>query len=106
MSQIWALIVLPSASMDRVANSTPMVDFLHTHAHNALSEQAAPNKSVADAHVSRLNSFRVKRDSRFDLPTPLSPIKTTLEWRARTRTRLADERRVQRQASTSTPAQQ
>jgi len=41
--------------MHRVANSTPMVDFD--------SEQ---------------NSFRVKRDSKLDFPTPESPIKTTL----------------------------
>ena len=37
-----------------VANSTPMVDF-----------------------DSRLNSLRVKRDRRLDLPTPESPIRTT-----------------------------
>ena len=37
-----------------VANSTPMVDF-----------------------DSRLNSLRVKRDRRLDLPTPESPISTT-----------------------------
>ncbi|GER26298.1 receptor-type tyrosine-protein phosphatase C [Striga asiatica] len=41
--------------MDRVANSTPMVD-LHCW----------------------LNSFFVNRDSRFDFPTPESPISTTL----------------------------
>lgn len=40
--------------MLRVANSTPMVDF-----------------------DSRQNSLRVNRDSRLDLPTPLSPIRTT-----------------------------
>ncbi len=40
--------------MLRVANSTPIVDF-----------------------DSRLNSLRVKRDNRFDLPTPESPISTT-----------------------------
>lgn len=28
---------------------------------------------------SRLNSLRVKRDSKLDLPTPLSPIRTTIE---------------------------
>jgi len=39
----------------RVANSTPIVDF-----------------------DSKQNSFRVKRDSKFDLPTPESPIRTTL----------------------------
>lgn len=38
MSQICALIVLPSASMERVANSTPMVDLLH-----------ARKRSVSDA---------------------------------------------------------
>ena len=37
-----------------VANSTPMVDF-----------------------DSRLNSLRVKRERRLDLPTPESPINTT-----------------------------
>jgi hypothetical protein len=42
--------------MERVANSTPIVDF-----------------------ESRLNSFLVKRDSRFDLPVPLSPMRTTLK---------------------------
>lgn len=40
MSQICALTVLESTLMERVANSTPMVDF-----------------------DSRLNSFRVKRES-------------------------------------------
>ena len=54
MSQIWALIVLASTWMERVANSTPMVDLL-----------------------SRLNSLRVKRESRLDFPTPESPIRTT-----------------------------
>jgi hypothetical protein len=42
--------------MLRVANSTPIVDF-----------------------DSRQNSFLVKRLSRFDLPTPESPISTTLK---------------------------
>ena len=41
--------------MDLVANSTPMVDF-----------------------DSKLNSFLVNRESRFDLPTPESPIRTTV----------------------------
>lgn len=41
--------------MERVANSTPMVDF-----------------------ESRLNSLRVKRLSRLDFPTPESPIRTTV----------------------------
>lgn len=54
MSQIWALIVLASTWMERVANSTPMVDL-----------------------ESRLNSLRVNRESRLDLPTPLSPMRTT-----------------------------
>jgi ABC-type spermidine/putrescine transport system permease subunit II len=40
----------------RVANSTPMVDLL-----------------------SRLNSLRVKRERRLDLPTPESPMRTTLK---------------------------
>uniref|UniRef100_A0A0A9F0A2 Uncharacterized protein n=1 Tax=Arundo donax TaxID=35708 RepID=A0A0A9F0A2_ARUDO len=42
--------------MLRVANSTPMVDL-----------------------DSRLNSLRVKRDSRLVLPTPESPMSTTLK---------------------------
>lgn len=54
VSQIWALTVLPSTLMLRVANSTPIVLLL-----------------------SRLNSFRVKRDSRLLFPTPESPISTT-----------------------------
>jgi hypothetical protein len=41
--------------MLRVANSTPMVDLLSSE-----------------------NSLRVNRLSRLDLPTPLSPISTTL----------------------------
>ena len=41
--------------MLRVANSTPIVDL-----------------------DSRLNSFRVKRDSKFDFPTPESPMRTTV----------------------------
>lgn len=56
VSHIWALIVFESTCMDLVANSTPMVDLL-----------------------SRLNSLRVKRESRLDLPTPESPIRTTLK---------------------------
>lgn len=40
--------------MLRVANSTPMVDL-----------------------ESRLNSFRVNRESKLDFPTPESPIRTT-----------------------------
>ena len=31
--------------------------------------------------LSKLNSLRVKRDNRFDLPTPESPISTTLKKR-------------------------
>ena len=60
MSQICALMILPSCWMLRVANSTPMVDF-----------------------ESRWNSLRVKRLNRFDLPTPESPMMTTAV-RART----------------------
>jgi hypothetical protein len=56
VSQICALIVFASTWIDRVANSTPMVDF-----------------------ESRLNSLRVKRLKRLDLPTPESPISTTEE---------------------------
>ena len=48
-------MVLPSMVTVRVANSTPMVDLL-----------------------SRLNSLRVNRERRLDLPTPESPITTTL----------------------------
>lgn len=48
-------MVLASTWMDRVANSTPMVDLL-----------------------SRLNSLRVNRERRFDFPTPESPMRTTL----------------------------
>ena len=48
-------MVLPSAEMLFVANSTPIVDF-----------------------DSRLNSFRVNRERRFDLPTPESPMRTTV----------------------------
>ena len=48
------LMVFPSIFTDLVANSTPIVLLL-----------------------SRLNSFRVKRDSKLLLPTPESPIKTT-----------------------------
>ena len=47
-------MVLASTWMDRVANSTPIVDLL-----------------------SRLNSLRVNRERRLDFPTPESPIKTT-----------------------------
>lgn len=54
VSQICALIVFASTWMERVANSTPIVDL-----------------------ESRLNSLRVKRLNRLDLPTPESPIRTT-----------------------------
>lgn len=54
VSQICALTVFPSTLMDLVANSTPIVDL-----------------------ESRLNSFLVNRESRLDLPTPESPIRTT-----------------------------
>ena len=54
VSQICALMVLPSTAIERVANSTPMVDL-----------------------DSRQNSLRVKRERRLDLPTPESPIRTT-----------------------------
>lgn len=49
-------MVFPSAWMDLVANSTPIVDL-----------------------DSRLNSLRVKRDKRLDFPTPESPMRTTLK---------------------------
>ena len=55
VSQIWALIVLESTWILLVANSTPIVDL-----------------------DSKLNSLRVKRDNKLDLPTPESPIKTTV----------------------------
>ena len=54
VSQICALMILPSCWMLRVANSTPMVDL-----------------------ESRWNSLRVKRLNRLDLPTPESPMITT-----------------------------
>ena len=50
-------MVLVSTSMDLVANSTPIVLLL-----------------------SKLNSFRVNRERRFDFPTPLSPMRTTEDW--------------------------
>ena len=53
VSQICALMVLPSTWMLLVANSTPIVDFD--------------------------SSFRMNRDKRLDFPTPESPIKTTRE---------------------------
>ncbi|KVH95847.1 hypothetical protein Ccrd_002069, partial [Cynara cardunculus var. scolymus] len=55
VSQIWAFTTFSSTRMLRVANSTPMVDL-----------------------DSRLNSFRVNLDNRFDFPTPESPMRTTL----------------------------
>lgn len=55
VSQICALTSLLSTGTLRVANSTPMVDL-----------------------VSKLNSFRVNRDKRLDLPTPESPMRTSL----------------------------
>ncbi len=60
VSQICALMVFPSTWMLRVANSTPIVDL-----------------------DSRLNSLRVKRESRLLLPTPESPISTTAGERRR-----------------------
>ena len=55
-----------------MANSTPIVDL-----------------------DSRLNSLRVKRERRLDLPTPESPINTTLVcvWRERERERERKEGR-------------
>ena len=47
-------MVLASTWIERVANSTPMVDLL-----------------------SRLNSLRVNRERRLDFPTPESPMRTT-----------------------------
>ena len=47
---------MPSTAIERVANSTPIVDL-----------------------DSRQNSLRVKRERRLDLPTPESPIRTTLK---------------------------
>ena len=54
VSQICALIVFASTWIDRVANSTPIVDL-----------------------ESRLNSLRVNLLKRLDFPTPESPIRTT-----------------------------
>ena len=56
VSQIFALTLFPSTIMLLVAKSTPMVffDFI-------------------------LNAFLVNRERRFDFPTPLSPISTTVE---------------------------
>ena len=71
-------MVLPSTWIERVANSTPMVDL-----------------------DSRLNSFRVNRDSRLDLPTPESPIRTTVAAHAE-RTRNAPQRSA---SSASAPRQ-
>lgn len=54
-------MTLPSwVLIDLVANSTPIVDL-----------------------DSRLNSFRVNRDRRLDLPTPESPIRTTVDGESR-----------------------
>ena len=60
MSQIFALTLFPSTIMLLVAKSTPIVFFDLI-----------------------LNAFFVKRDRRFDFPTPLLPISTTVEeiWR-------------------------
>lgn len=56
VSQICTLIVLPSTCTSFVENSTPMVERLSSE-----------------------NSLRVKRESRFDLPTPESPVSTILK---------------------------
>ena len=56
VSHNCTLIVLPSTCTSLVENSTPMVDRLSSE-----------------------NSLRVKRDSRFDLPTPESPVSTILK---------------------------
>ena len=56
VSQIWALTILSSTRILRVANSTPIVDL-----------------------DSRLNSLRVNLERRLDFPTPESPINTTLK---------------------------
>lgn len=61
VSQICALITLPSVLMLLVANSTPIVAF-----------------------ASSVNSLRVKRASRLDLPTPESPIRTTVQSQQQT----------------------
>lgn len=55
VSQIWALMVFPSTCILLVANSTPIVDLL-----------------------SKLNSFLVNLDKRLLLPTPESPMSTTI----------------------------
>ena len=77
VSQICALMILPSCEMLRVANSTPIVDL-----------------------ESRWNSFRVNRLSRLDLPTPESPMITTAQqehsWSAGTSTQATRRRRAAR----------
>jgi hypothetical protein len=70
-------MVLLSTWMDRVANSTPIVDF-----------------------VSKLNSFRVKRDNRFDLPTPLSPIKTTVQRRKKKMKKKKKKKKIKKKRAT------
>ena len=56
VSHIWALTVFASTCILFVANSTPIVDL-----------------------DSKLNSFLVNLDRRFDLPTPESPMRTTFK---------------------------
>ena len=77
VSQICALMILPSCEMLRVANSTPIVDL-----------------------ESRWNSFRVNRLSRLDLPTPESPMITTAwqehSWSAGTSTQATGRQRAAR----------
>lgn len=55
VSHICTLIFLPLIETSFVENSTPIVD-----------------------RLSNENSFRVKRDSKFDFPTPESPVRTIL----------------------------
>ena len=59
MSQIWALIVLDSTDILRVANSTPIVDF---------ESMLTKVSDLLDLWKRYLNSFLVKRLSRLDFP--------------------------------------
>ena len=71
VSQICALIILPSTGMFLVANSTPaVIEWV------SRPRERRERSPIVDL-VSGLNSLRVYLDNRFDFPTSLSPIKTT-----------------------------
>jgi hypothetical protein len=82
-------MTLPSTVMLRVANSTPdkntiqnlklkiTIKFNYSIQCNLNKYKGGKNKAPIVDFDSRLNSLRVNRDSRFDLPTPESPISTT-----------------------------